>query len=847
MARLNSPAPTSLQKALDYGSKVLLVAFAIVSLIPWTPSDRYRVSSLDNFSVDQAFGLALPKLYEAHIQYGPECCFTWGPLGMLGPCITPFKYIFPVLLFRVEFAFSVVSLFLCYLFLLGPSIFTRTTLSGVFLLLCLFCLAGWDQPYWFLPTLLVCCIHCLKSFFHHDLKPYERWIVQGLLTLGSINAAIAGLIKFNVFLAAVVAFTLLLIFDVAIRRRYPTIALIYFSSFVGAWIFSGQNLINLPTWIFACLDLSAGYGEAMAKGFWNPYSFNVVLAFYACAGIPFLIVLVRTFSSSQRIGIGFLLALCAYMLFSAVKHAMGGNQIEQSSVEIVAINLILASIVLWPLSKLEQGRTNGAKTSALVITTCSIIQLTLPIVAGSQAISNPYNLREVPSAISRRASSMVILLSGNTKPWQNAWDQLMSDIREGVPLPPRLQGTADVYPQDTAVVFAHPELTYAPRPAYLSLNAHTKRLANANANYLKSEKAPNILLFQVLPRQRRVENRLPATDDGLSWPEIFSRYRVISTTADFLVMEKRRQPLHYDLRPLGSGVIIAKWGQPIEIPRTESGLVWAQVEITREWMGTLLEILYKSPHVILASRLANGKELEFQLVPGLGAAGFLVSPLIHSTRDFLGIMNAISSHVRPNGAPDVASITLGSPDAPTSFWSRKLRIHLFELSVSQPFPPEETTPAGSGGLASETFTGAVPLAPGDELSQRFRTGKGLLQGVSLPVVTWTNAPSSYQADWELFLVAAGKSRLVANGQIEASSFTDWKYLNIAFPPLNVEEGTEFVLRLSAERHYQPVKYPLGLPLYQPAADLVIDPVIVNGTKDSSGAILPLTLHYWSGS
>jgi len=461
-------------------------------------------------------------------------------------------------------------------------------------------------------------------------------------------------------------------------------------------------------------------------------------------------------------------------------------------------------------------------------------------------MANPYHLRDVPSAISRRASSMFALLSGNTKPWQTAWDQLVSDIRNTVPLPPGLQGTADVYPQHTAVVFAHPELTYAPRPAYLSLNAHTKRLVNANATYLKSENAPNILLFQVLPKQRRVENRLPATDDGRSWPEIFSRYRIISTTADFLVMAKRRESLHYDLRPLGPGPIIAKWGQPIEIPHTESGLVWAEVEITREWMGQLLETLYKSPHVILSSRLSNGKQLEFQLVPGLGAAGFLVSPLIVSTKDFLGVMNAITSHLQPNGTTDVATITLTSPDAPKSFWSRKISIRLFELSISPPSTHEDPTPEGSGGLASDTFVGVAPLAPGDVLSQRFRTGKGLLQSISLPVVTLNNSLSSYNVDWELFLVSAGKSRLVANGQMNASSFMDWQPLNIAFTPMNLEKGTEFELRFSAERSSEPVKYPLGLPIYQAAADVTIDPVVDNGTKNASGAILPLSLHYWSG-
>jgi hypothetical protein len=94
---------------------------------------------------------------------------------------------------------------------------------------------------------------------------------------------------------------------------------------------------------------------------------------------------------------------------------------------------------------------------------------------------------------------MFTLFAGENRPWQIAWDQLMSDIRYRVPLPPRLQGAADVYPQHTAVVFAQPELTYAPRPAYLSLNAHTKRLANANATHLKSENAPNILCFKCCP------------------------------------------------------------------------------------------------------------------------------------------------------------------------------------------------------------------------------------------------------------------------------------------------------------------------------------------------------------
>lgn len=311
---------------------------------------------------------------------------------------------------------------------------------------------------------------------------------------------------------------------------------------------------------------------------------------------------------------------------------------------------------------------------------------------------------------------MLEVLSGSPTAQMAQWQDLMASIREALPLPSDLRGRADIYPQHTGVVIADPDLVYAPRPAYLSLNAHTKALALANAAYLRSTGAPDVVVFQILPLSLSVNNRLPATVDGPSWPELLARYQLSSTTPDFLVLKHRDQPLAQHFRPIDE--VDAAWDQTIVLPRAKSGLLWAEVQIDRSTIGNAIDFAYKAPQVLIELTTSGGASTSYQIVPGLGAAGFLVSPQITDTAGFLHLAQG-TANLTAIQTGDIRSINFNSPGAPSGFWVPKIRIRFYDLSFSKvPKPAMSPTIPGESELIGRCidcrYPGRLLLSPTPE-------------------------------------------------------------------------------------------------------------------------------------
>jgi hypothetical protein len=255
----------------------------------------------------------------------------------------------------------------------------------------------------------------------------------------------------------------------------------------------------------------------------------------------------------------------------------------------------------------------------------------------------------------------------------------MATVRRSMPVPVDVAGSADIYPQHTAVVIADPRLIYSPRPAYLSLNAHTLKLATLNAEHLRVDPPQNIL-FQVLHWSRSVNNRHPATADGPSWPEILTRYDATERTVDFLVLQRRPQPLPYRFDHIETHVV--RWDEEIVIPGEPNKLIWAQLRVQPSVLGWLTKLLYKSPHVVLEQTFTNGQTKRYQIVPSLGEAGFLLSPLVDDTPSFLRLLQ----DRLPLATSDRTVASIKVMTSHRALWSEDVEITFSQLNIDDGRP-----------------------------------------------------------------------------------------------------------------------------------------------------------------
>jgi hypothetical protein len=460
----------------------------------------------------------------------------------------------------------------------------------------------------------------------------------------------------------------MLMLDDLRRREFPVLTLVYLLTLLFAWLGAGQEIAGFPAWIARSVDLSVGYSDAMARGFFTPYSLGVVAVFYlSVSTLMMTTIFVALKSKNWKLSllpVLFTLFLCAV----SIKHSMGGNQAEQALVLLVVM-LWFIVLVLKTSAYNEEGGLMARPRMAYFLSAMTFLLL----VVFSANVNFP--IRSLDRAIEDfRRNTMILhgdLEMSAAGRWQSALD---SFHRFRDPIPEGATGTIDVYPHHTGLVIGNGSLRYAPRPAFLSLNAHTYDLALLNARYLESEDAPDWLWFKVLPRAHRVNNRHPALDDGPSWPLLLSRYRVDSIGGEFVLLKKRTGPLvvQRELKIERS----FNFGEEIALPESNNSLVWLELKVERSFIGYLIHTLYKSPHLLIES---SGSELEkqvHQVVPELGRAGFLVSPLVLDNPAFIGLFGGGS-----NGGSRVETVVINSPEAPAYFWTNKINVKIFSFKI----------------------------------------------------------------------------------------------------------------------------------------------------------------------
>jgi hypothetical protein len=645
--------------------RMMLLAIMLVALVPFG-SPRWNLNNLGDLNVDLAFQLALPYFLEQHLQFGDQIVFTYGPWGILRSAFSGSIFHTLFLLFRVALATSV---FLAFC-ILSNRCSSRVVAWGGAVGLVLLWVTGQRDSYFLFPAVLVAYQHLAASIASDESKvlPARRWELLFWIALSMLSGWVS-LTKFTVFIVASAAYLLVLVEDIR-RRRWPVLPFAYVVALMMAWLGAGQNPAYLQLWVLRCLDLSNGYVDAMSKGFFIPYDAMLVAIYY---GAVVLIALVafsaaawHRWRSAAMLSLLFTLFLCA----TSVKHGLGGNQIEQS--------LALLATVLWFVIQLfflrsEQDVRSGFRGWRVLATSSALAaSLCLTVVA---ARTN-FPIDNLWQAVVDMRTNASLLTHASRDIFTDHWDAALEDAhRLWQPATMPKGQTIDVYPQQTGVVIGREGLRYSPRPAFLSLNAHTSALAMLNARHLEEKNtAPDLILFQVLPRERAVNNRHPALADGPSWPLLLSHYVSENADDEFLLLKRRSSPLRMTRQLLVDANL--QLDESVILPQDRGNLIWAELEVKRSPLGDIVHALYKSPHVLLKSRTADNVTHAFQIVPELGQAGFLISPLVQNNAAFIELYRD-----RQERADTIRSITVSSPEAPDFFWKRTFRLRLWSLNI----------------------------------------------------------------------------------------------------------------------------------------------------------------------
>ncbi|HEV8455353.1 MAG TPA: hypothetical protein VGQ24_10695, partial [Gemmatimonadales bacterium] len=284
--------------------------------------------------------------------------------------------------------------------------------------------------------------------------------------------------------------------------------------------------------------------------------------------------------------------------------------------------------------------------------------------------SDKYGRAHPYARLSEQARGIATVLSGKAAATYGArFEQTMDSIRQAIPLP-GIPGTVDVYGWEQAAALAY-GLDYRPRPVFQGYSAYTEPLIDLNLSHLKSDEAARTLLFDV----GSIDDRYPSLDDGALWPEIISRYGLLSTTPRFLVLQRRAHPLAVSTTTLqrtraevGAEIVIAG----------DSPVIWAKIDFRETAAGKLISTAFRPPIVTIRVQLVTGQEAEYRLVPAMAGAGFLLSPLIETREHFSALLNGNLGALQ---ARRVRTVTILSKATLRIAYQQPIPVALFTMSI----------------------------------------------------------------------------------------------------------------------------------------------------------------------
>lgn len=374
------------------------------------------------------------------------------------------------------------------------------------------------------------------------------------------------------------------------------------------WLCSGQALPDLPGYFSSMMPIIAGYSSAMSIS-------GDPIQLQAYIGSMTVITLLAYYSGRERPLIAFLFAAAiagmALLVFKAAFVRHDGHAIIGGGF-ILFVGLMVAT-------RFRAGA--GA--------------LPLALAAFSWSVVDTAYVHSTPTSIILRAASKYqeaeqgvsdIIMA--TQKRKEMYDERMSQLRNEANIP-TLAGTTDIYSYDQWALLASGN-AWSPRPILQSYSAYTSSLANLNREHLLSHTRPDNILFSL----QTIDARFPSLDDGASWPTIISNYAPIGNASSRLILRRKFEETATPASMTALSQAIYGFEAEIPVPEFE-GAVYLTLDIRPTNLGRVQNALFKNPPIELIAKLVGGEERHYRIVPEMARSGFVISPLIETTEDFL--------------------------------------------------------------------------------------------------------------------------------------------------------------------------------------------------------------------
>jgi hypothetical protein len=596
--------PESVQPDLVPGRRITPwgLVLAALTLVLWV---RFLIfpSLVAGTNLDHSWMQAMGHFYHTDAQAGTDYVFTYGPLGFFateaydGPLYWQ-RYAWEL---AVKLAAAVVIV-AALARLPGRGL----TLLGAALVI-VFVPYHFDTIYQ--VTLLAAGVLLIDGACRN--RPAALIVVPLL--------ALLAMTKFTYFLLALWS---ALLAELAARlkgyRGWLSPLPLYLIAALAVWLFCGQNPLHLWAYCRNSWEVSQGYGEAMAV---SGETFDVGLAVVTMS-LAVLLLALAAGRNRRSVFHVMCVLLLGPGLFLGWKHGL----IRHDGHPFIFFGM--AMFVALLLSRLLEPATSGLTGMALGgLLACSVAG-TLLTADRVKPDFFQWNLIDqtkanLTAALSPRARKDE--LEADRARQEEEWrlDRVRAEVGGA---------SLDELSCAQGVVLLN-GFNWHPRPVFQSYTAYTPALLRLNADFFRSDAAPEYLLISFSP----VDGRLGAMEDSLALLEILRRYHPVVAEKEFVLF--RRVPSGGETAPPQPEVVCRRtihFGEYVSLADVPDEYQFLSLRVTPSPRGQVWGALFKRDRLFLDLRTASGATLERRrLVPAMAGEGFLINPLVDTTADFV--------------------------------------------------------------------------------------------------------------------------------------------------------------------------------------------------------------------
>lgn len=539
-------------------------------------------------------------------KYGRDLAFTYGPLGFLtnthniGNNLT-----FALIFWGVIFA---VHLFLLiYIFWIDRDIkVSKTNIIISLLLLAVSISMAWSRnisaEYYITMIILI----SLSIAWYSQRK--------GLFfTIACILTTILLFIKFSGAITSLTAIVLLLALYIFKNKKNGIqllkIFLIIPIGFVAGYLIYNPSISNMITYIKDAAEISGGYNIAMSTLSRRTILLKALIMLFAYISTIIFIFFINRDTS-------FYMMIFSGAFFMIFKHGFVRGDDGHTFIFFSGFLMFFSIIILFINTK-QIYQFSKEKNNVLIMGMILILAMILP--SGLRADN-------IEKLISGRYGMLISDIGKVIKEPIIGTGQLPKEILDKIGLEP-----VTIFPQEISFA-AYNQITYVPMPIFQAYSAYTPYLDNRNAEFFKSEYAPEYIIFDI----GAIDNRIPLVEVPATWDAIYKNYYAVMCEKGLVLLQKEENNLSYEKTEIASKNITKD--EIIKIPESEKNVIMT-VDMKLNLLGKLCKIFFRIPEVTMKAVYSNGEAIAGRIIPENLSNGIIINNLPNSSENTILMLN----------------------------------------------------------------------------------------------------------------------------------------------------------------------------------------------------------------